>query len=103
MSITLRNDAAAAAFVAAFTKFSTSGDISQSVSILHGSEFTSYRLGDRYYHVGYLPWWERIRNWLRTFPWMIVVLTFVLGLFVVPWTRARLDQRAKARMEAQQT
>jgi cellulose synthase (UDP-forming) len=103
VSVTLRNDAAAAPFVAAFTKFSTSGDISQSVSVLHGSEFTSYRLGDRYYHVGYLSWWERIRNWLRTFPWMIVVLTFVLGLFVVPWTLARLDQRAKARLEAQQT
>ena len=103
VSITLRNDSAAGPFVAAFTKFATSGDISQSVSVLHGSEFTSYRLGDRFYHVGYLPWWARVRNWLRTFPWMIVVLTFVLGLFVVPWTRARLDQRAKARLEAQQT
>ena len=103
VSITLKNDAAAAAFITAFTKFSESGAISESVSVLHGSEFSSYRLGDRFYHVGYLPWWSRIRYWLRAFPWMIVVLTFVLGLFVVPWTRARLDQRAKARMEAQQT
>jgi cellulose synthase (UDP-forming) len=103
ISITLRNDAAAEPFIAALTKFSNSSDISESVSVLHGSQFTSYRLGDRYYHVGYLPWWARIRYWLRAFPWMIVVLTFVLGLFVVPWTRARLDQRAKARLEAQET
>jgi cellulose synthase (UDP-forming) len=103
VSITLKNDSVAAPFIAAFTKYSASGDISESVSVLHGSEFTSYRLGDHVYHVGYLPWWARIRYWLRAFPWMIVVLTFVLGLFVVPWTRARLDQRAKARMEAQQT
>jgi cellulose synthase (UDP-forming) len=103
VSITLKNDAAAAPFMAAFATFSASGDISESVSVLHGSEFTSYRLGDRFYHVGYLPWWAHIRYWLRAFPWMIVVLTFVLGLFVVPWTRARLDQRAKARMEARQT
>jgi len=103
VSITLRNDSVAGAFIAAFTKFSTSGDISESVSVLHGTQFTSYRLGERYYHVGYLPWWSRIRYWLRAFPWMIVVLTFVLGLFVVPWTRAWLDQRSKARLEAQQT
>jgi len=103
VSITLKNDAAAAPFMAAFTKFSTSSDISESVSVLHGNQFTSYRLGERYYHVGYLPWWARIRYWLRAFPWMIVVLTFVLGLFVVPWTRARLDQRAKARLEARET
>jgi len=103
VSITLRNDGAAAPFIAAFNKFSDSGDISESVSVLHGSEFTSYRLGDHYYRVGYLPWWAHIRYWLRTFPWMIVVLTFVLGLFVVPWTRARLDQRAKARLETHQT
>jgi cellulose synthase (UDP-forming) len=103
ISVTLKNDAAASSFVAAFMKSSTSGDISQSVSVLHGSDFTSYRLGDRFYHVGDLPWWSRVRYWLRTFPWMIVVLTFVLGLFVVPWTRAWLDRRAKARLEAQAT
>ena len=103
VSVTLKNDAAASSFVAAFMKSSTSGDISQSVSVLHGSDFTSYRLGDRLYHVGDLPWWSRVRYWLRTFPWMIVVLTFVLGLFVVPWTRAWIDRRAKARLEAQAT
>jgi cellulose synthase (UDP-forming) len=103
VSVTLKNDAAASSFVAAFMKSSTSGDISQSVSVLHGNDFTSYRLGDRFYHVGDLPWWSRVRYWLRAFPWMIVVLTFVLGLFVVPWTRAWLDRRAKARLEAQAT
>ncbi len=103
VAITLKNDASAAPFVNAFSKFSESGAISESVSVLHGNQFTSYRLGARVYHVGYLPLWARIRYWLRTFPWMIVVLTFVLGLFIVPWTRAWLNQRAKARLEARQT
>jgi cellulose synthase (UDP-forming) len=103
VSIALKNDDAASGFVAAFMKSSTSGDISESVSVLHGGGFTSYRLGDRFYHVGDLPWWSRVRYFLRAFPWMIVLLTFVLGLFVVPWTRAWLDRRAKARLEAQAT
>jgi cellulose synthase (UDP-forming) len=103
VTITLRNEDTASAFAAAFMKSSTSGDISESVSVLHGSSFSSYRLGDKYYRVGHLPWWSQVRYWLKAFPWLIVLLTFVLGLFVVPWTRARLDHRAKARLEARET
>jgi cellulose synthase (UDP-forming) len=103
VTVTYKNDDAAAQFASAFWKSSVSGDISESVSVLHGSEFSSYRLSDIYYHVGSLPWWSRVRYWLRAFPWLIVLLTFVLGLFVVPWTKAWLDRRAKARLEAQNT
>ena len=102
VTITLKNDDAASAFVSAFLVSSSSGNISESVSVLHGKDFSSYRLGDRLYYVGYLPWWSHVRYWLRAFPWMIVVLTFVLGLFVVPWTRSRLDRRARARLEARE-
>ena len=102
VTITLRNNDAVAPFVAAFWKSSMSGDISQSVSVLHGSDFTSYRLGEKFYYVGNLPWWTHMRYWLRTFPWLIVLLTFVLGVFVVPWTKMWLDRRAKARLEARQ-
>lgn len=103
VSITFRDDSAIGPFISAFQKSITSSAISESVSVLHGQEFTSYRLGDRYYHVGYLPIWSRIRYWLRTFPWMIVVLTFILGLFVVPWIRGRLDRRAADRLRIQKT
>ena len=103
VTITFRNNQSMNPFIAAFQKAITSSAISQSVSVLHGQEFTSYRLGDHYYHVGYLPWWARIRYWLRTFPWMVVILTFVLGLFVVPWMRARLDRRAAERLGIQKT
>lgn len=99
--ISYRNDDAAEQFGAAFWKASMSGDISESVTVLHGTTFSSYRLGDRFYHVGHLPWWQHVRYWLREFPWLIVVLTFVLGIFVVPWIRRRLDRRARARLELQ--
>ena len=102
VTITFKNDDAVPAFVSAFLKSYTSGNISESVSVLHGSDFSSYRLGDRFYFVGHLPWWSHVRYWLREFPWLVVVLTFVLGLFVVPWTRARLDRRARARLEARE-
>ena len=90
------------AFSPAFLAASASGDVSQSVSVLHGASFASYRIGDEVYYVGHMPWWGLIRYRLRQFPWLIVVLTFVLGLFVVPWIRARLDQRVQARLEARE-
>lgn len=99
VAITYKDDDGAGQFASAFWKSSTSGDISESVSVLHGSTFSSYRLGDRYYHVGHLPWWALVRYWLREFPWMIVVLTFVLGLFVVPWIKIHLDRHAQRRLE----
>jgi cellulose synthase (UDP-forming) len=100
VTITLKNDHAATAFAAAFLNSSGSGNIGESVSILAGGNFTSYRLGDFFYHVGHLPWWSQVRYRLREFPWLIVLLTFVLGLVVVPWTRDRLNRRARARLKA---
>jgi cellulose synthase (UDP-forming) len=102
VSITLRDDDAGPSFVSAFLKASDSGDISQSVSVLHGNSFTSYRMGDEVYHIGHLEWWAMIRYRLRQFPWLIVVLTFILGMFVVPWARAKLDRRMHARLEARE-
>ena len=99
VTVTIKNDSAARAFAAAFLKSSNSASISDSISVLHGNDFTSYRLGDTFYQVGHLPWWTQVSYRLREFPWLVVVLTFVLGLFIVPWTRARLDDRVRARLE----
>jgi len=98
VTITLKQSESAAPFTDAFWKVSEASDISESVSVLHGTTFTSYRVGDRFYHVGNLPWWEHLRYWFVEFPWIIVPLTFILGLFVVPWIRLRLNRRAKERL-----
>jgi cellulose synthase (UDP-forming) len=102
VTIAFKDDDSALGFSSAFINSSASGDISESVSVLHGSEFTSYRLGTRFYHVGSLPLWSHVRYWLKEFPWLIVLLTFVLGMFVVPWTMARLDHRVRARLDARE-
>jgi cellulose synthase (UDP-forming) len=98
VTITLKQNGSAGPFADAFWKVSGSSEISENVSVLRGSTFASYRSGDLFYHVGHLPWWEHLRYWFRLFPWSIVPLTFILGLFVVPWIRLRLDKRAKARL-----
>ena len=98
VTITLRNNDAANAFTTPFLAASTSSAIAESVSVLHGSDFSSYRLDDSFYRVGSLPWYAWVRYSLNEFPWLIVLFTFVLGLFVVPWIRARLDQRSKVRL-----
>jgi cellulose synthase (UDP-forming) len=102
IAINLKSENAAEAFSRAFLKSSESGDISESVSILSPGGFTSYRLGSKFYQVGSLPWWTNLRYRLREFPWLIVLLTFALGVFVVPWTRAKLDQRQRARLASDQ-
>jgi cellulose synthase (UDP-forming) len=102
VAITIKNDRAAEAFSAAFLKSSESGNISESVSIMNPGGFTSYRLGDNLYQVGTLSWWNKLRFRLREFPWLIVLLTFALGVFIVPWTKARIDYRARARLAGEQ-
>lgn len=99
VTISYKENSATTQFASAFWKTSMSGDISQSISVLHGNTFSSYRLGDSYYFVGHLPFWAKIRYWLHEYPWLIVLLTFVLGLVIVPWIKFRLDHQAKKRLE----
>ena len=80
ITITLKNDDAGKPFLDAFWKHSMSSDISQSVSVLHGNEFSSYRLGTNYYYVGHLPWWLLVRFWIRTYPGLIVVIAIAIAL-----------------------
>ena len=47
-----------------FCDTSQSSDIDQSVSVLHGNRFVSYRIGNDVYHVGTLSWWRQF-NILR--------------------------------------
>jgi cellulose synthase (UDP-forming) len=100
VTITLRNQEATQNFIEAFWKLSMSDDISKHVSVLHGTTFTSYRLQGSYYHVGCLSPLAWMRYWLRGSPWMIALFTLLLGVFIVPWTKQRLDRRARDRIEA---
>jgi cellulose synthase (UDP-forming) len=101
ITITIKNDDSAKAFLDAFWKRSMSGDISQSVSVLHGNEFSSYRLGTSYYYVGHLPWWLLVRFWMRTYPGLIVAIAIAIALFILPILRLRIKSRVRHRLGLQ--
>jgi len=98
VTITLKNDDAVKPFLESFWKSSSSGDISQSVSVLHGRTFTSYRLGEKYYYVGHLPWWLLFRFWMHTYPFLIVMIGIIIALLMVPFLQASLKRRARRRL-----
>ena len=101
VTITLKNDEAVKPFLDAFWKSSFSGDISQSVSVLHGQTFSSYRIGEKYYWVGHLPIWLLIRFWMHTYPFLIVLIGIIIALLMVPILQAALRRHARKRLEVE--
>ncbi len=75
--VVLRDKDAIPDFLSAFLKRSQSSDISQSVSVLHDSRFTSYRIGNDVYRVGSLSPWVRLNMLFADYQWLMV--TCILG------------------------
>jgi len=85
-------------FISTFLDVQQSSDISGSVSVLHGTQFQSFRVGSEVYHVGVLPWWVRLRLWAAEYPWLIALVIVFLAFLVAIWTRQWLRARARARL-----
>ncbi len=98
VAIHLRDASAFEPFMDTFIKIQQSSDVSGSVSVLHGTQFQSFRIGAAVYHVGAVPWWTRLRLWLRQVPWLIAVIVVILALLVSLWTRQWLRGRARSRL-----
>jgi cellulose synthase (UDP-forming) len=97
--IALRDDAAATSFTNALDS-SAADEMGQSVSVLHGSSFSSYRLGSDAYWVGALSPWLRLEFLLADSPWLVaLVVAIVCFLLAVLW-QARLRRRARERLQA---
>ena len=79
-----------------------SSDICGSVSVLHGNQFQSFRIGSEVYHVGVLPWWTRLTLWFMEVPWLAAVVMIVLAFLIAIWTRQWLRGRARARLRMTQ-
>jgi cellulose synthase (UDP-forming) len=97
--IALRDHNVVQNFLPVFLKTSQSSDISQSVSVLHGSRFVSYRIGNDVYRVGSLSTWIQLNMLFSEFPWLIVVLTLVFCFFMAALIRAMLRRHARARLQ----
>ena len=97
--IALRDHNVVPNFINVFLKRSQSNDIQDSVSVLHGTAFTSYRIGNDVYRVGSLSLWVRVNMLFSEFPWLVVISTLIFCILMAALIRALLRRRARARLQ----
>jgi len=99
VAIHLRDATTFEPFMATFMAAQQSSDVSGSVSVLHGAQFQSFRIGSEVYHVGVLPWWTRLTLWFVEVPWLAAVVVMLLAFLLAIWTRQWLRTKARARLK----
>jgi len=99
VAIHLRDANAFEPFMANFLRVQQASDINGSVSVLHGNNFNSFRIGADVYHVGVLPWWTQLTLWFAQVPWLVAVAVFFLALLMAIWLRQWLRGRARKRLQ----
>ncbi len=99
VAIHLKDASVFAPFMDTFMKVQQSSDVSGSVSVLHGTQFQSFRIGAEVYHVGVLPWWTRLTLWFMQVPWLAAVVVMILAFLIAIWTRQWLRGKARARLK----
>jgi cellulose synthase (UDP-forming) len=97
--VALRDKTIVPNFLSVFLKTSQSSDISQSVSVLQGKRFVSYRIGNDVYWVGSLSWWIRLHMLFSEFQWLMVISTMIFCFQMAAILRELLRRRARARLQ----
>ena len=97
--IALRDHSVMPNFLNVFLKRSQNSDIDFSVSVLHGTRFVSYRIGNDFYRVGSLSIWVQLNMLFSEFPWLSVIVTVVFCILMAALIRAMLRRRARARLQ----
>ena len=98
VAIHLKDAATFEPFISTFLDVQQSSDISGSVSVLHGSQFQSFRIGSTVYHVGALPWWTKLTLWFTQVPWLAALIVILLAFLIAIWIRQWLRNKARARL-----
>ena len=99
--IALRDRAVIPTFLTTFLRVSQSSDIGQSVSVLHGTQFSSYRIGADNYNVGSLSVLVQLRMFFARYPWLVVILVFLACLLLAALLRVWLRRRARLRLQGE--
>ncbi len=99
--IALRERNVIPTFLTTFLRVSQSSDIGQSVSVLHGTQFSSYRIGDDVYQIGSLSAWVSLQLFCQRFPWLVVIVVFVACLLLASLLRISLRRRARLRLQGE--
>jgi cellulose synthase (UDP-forming) len=97
--IALRDKDVIPNFLSVFLNTSQSSDVSQSVSVLHGSRFTSYRIGNDVYHVGTLSPWIKLNMLFERFQWLMVACILFFCFLMAIILRSILRKKARARLQ----
>ncbi len=97
--INIKDPATYGAFIDTFLKVQQSSDISGTVTVLHGDQFQSFRIGNSVYHVGMLPWWNRLTLWFVDVPWLAAILVTLIAFLLAVWTRIWLRDHARKRLQ----
>jgi cellulose synthase (UDP-forming) len=97
--VVLRDTDIVSNFLSAFLKTSQSSDISQSVSVLRGLRFTSYRIGNDVYHVGALSWWLQLKMFFEEYPWLMVAAVLGFCFLIAVILRSILRRKARTRLQ----
>ena len=86
-------------FLTTFLKIQQASDINGSVSVLHGSLFQSFRIGNGAYHIGSLPLWTKLTLWFTEVPWLAAVIALGLAFLLAIWVRIWLRAHARKRLQ----
>jgi cellulose synthase (UDP-forming) len=97
--VALRDKDAIPNFLSVFLKTSQSSDVSQSVSVLHGDRFTSYRIGNDVYRVGSLSPWVWLNMLFSDYQWLMVLCILGVCFIMAIFLRTILRQKARARLQ----
>jgi cellulose synthase (UDP-forming) len=97
--IALRDKTVVPNFLSVFLKTSQSSDVSQSVSVLHGSRFTSYRIGNDVYHVGTLSPWIKLNMFFEHYQWLMVACILFFCFLIAMILRSILRKKARSRLQ----
>jgi cellulose synthase (UDP-forming) len=103
VTVMVRDNAQVAPLLTAFGETINSDGIAQSVSILHGTSFHSYRLGNALYHVGKLPLWDLLSVELADYPYLGALLLLLVCFVLALLGRAWLNRRAAYRLQERAT
>jgi cellulose synthase (UDP-forming) len=97
--IALRDKDVIPDFLSVFLGTSQSSNIAQSVSVLHDSRFTSYRIGNDVYRVGSLSPWVRLNMLFSDYQWLMVISILGSSFLLAILIRTVLRQKARARLQ----
>ena len=96
--VALRDDRSEDEFTTAFFERSQSSDIAHSVSLLRGTQFTSYAVGTSDYRIGNISKYAEIRIWLAGYFWLMLPAVSLSSLILGKWMHEYLLRRAAVRL-----